>query len=115
MSVTQEQTRLSKIRERGYWRVVIRPTFFEEKHIPEYSELFRIIEGKSVRLRVWNKASGRNPFTCRSRTRGLIVMSYRSRVSDRFKTERESEAACRRSSRLSESRTRPSSRAREPG
>ncbi len=31
MSVTQEQTRLSKIRERGYWRVMIRPTFFEDK------------------------------------------------------------------------------------
>ena len=54
MSVTQEQTILSKIRERGYWRVVIRPTSFEEKHIPEYSELFRIVERNSVRLRGWD-------------------------------------------------------------
>ena len=49
MSVTQAQTILSKIRERGYWRVVIRPTSFEEKHIPEYSELFRIVERNAVR------------------------------------------------------------------
>jgi hypothetical protein len=54
MSVTQEQTMLSKIRERGYWRVVIRPTSFEEKHIPEYSELFRIVERNAVRLRGWD-------------------------------------------------------------
>ena len=54
MSVTQAQTILSKIRERGYWRVVIRPTSFEEKHIPEYSELFRIVERNAVRLRGWD-------------------------------------------------------------
>ena len=54
MSVTQAQTILSKIRERGYWRVVIRPTSFEEKHIPEYSELFRIVERNAVRLAGWD-------------------------------------------------------------
>ena len=54
MSVTQEQTILSKIRERGYWRVVIRPTAFEEKHIPEFSELFRIVERNSVRCAGWD-------------------------------------------------------------
>jgi len=54
MSVAQEQTILSKIRQRGYWRVVIRPASFEEKHIPEYSELFRIVERNSVRLRGWD-------------------------------------------------------------
>ena len=48
------QSLLSKIRERGYWRVVIRPTSFDEKHIAEHSELFRIVERKSVRLRGWD-------------------------------------------------------------
>ncbi len=54
MSVTQEQTTLSKIRERGYWRVVNRPTSFDERHIPEFSELFRIVERNVVRLRGWD-------------------------------------------------------------
>jgi len=54
MSVTQEQTILSKIRERGYWRVAIRPTSFDERHIPEFSELFRIVERNAVRLRGWD-------------------------------------------------------------
>src|SRR5690242_8039998 len=51
MSVAQEQAILDKIRTRGYWRVVIRPKTFEENHIPNYSDLFPIVEKNSVRLR----------------------------------------------------------------
>ena len=54
MSVAQQQTVLDKIRTRGYWRVVIRPTRFEENHIPNYSDLFPIVERNSVRLRGWD-------------------------------------------------------------
>jgi hypothetical protein len=53
MSIAQEQAILDKIRTRGYWRVVIRPTSFEEDHIPDYADLFRIVEKNSVRLRGW--------------------------------------------------------------
>ncbi len=35
MSVAQEMTTLVKIRTRGYWRVVVRPASFEEKHIED--------------------------------------------------------------------------------
>ena len=34
MSVAQALSVLEKIRTRGYWRVVIRPTNFEEKPYP---------------------------------------------------------------------------------
>jgi hypothetical protein len=54
MSVAQEQTVLDKIRTRGYWRIVIRPTAFEENHIPNYSDLFPVVEKNSVRLRGWD-------------------------------------------------------------
>jgi len=54
MSIALDQTILDKIRTRGYWRVVIRPTTFEEKHIPHYSDLFSIVEKNSVRLRGWD-------------------------------------------------------------
>lgn len=54
MSVAQALTVLEKIRTRGHWRVVIRPTKFEENHIPSDSDLFQIIEWKSVRLRGWD-------------------------------------------------------------
>jgi hypothetical protein len=54
MSVTQEQSTLSRIRERGYWRVVIRPTSFREKHVPNLSDLFRIVEKNAVRFRGWD-------------------------------------------------------------
>ena len=54
MSIAQAQTVLDKIRTRGYWRVVIRPASFEEKHIPKYAELFPIVERNSVRLRGWD-------------------------------------------------------------
>jgi hypothetical protein len=64
MSVTREQTTLAKIRTRGYWRVVIRPTSFDAKHIPDYADLFPIVEKNSVRLRGWDYPhvdSGRPP------------------------------------------------------
>jgi hypothetical protein len=54
MSVAQAQTVLDKIRTRGYWRGVFRPTTFEEIHIPNFSDLFPIVERNSVRLRGWD-------------------------------------------------------------
>lgn len=54
MSVVQERTALEEIRTRGHWRVVIRPSTFEEKHIADYSALFPIVEKNSVRLRGWD-------------------------------------------------------------
>ena len=54
MSVTQEQSTLARIRERGYWRVVIRPTSFDERHIPNYADLFPIVAKHSVRFRGWD-------------------------------------------------------------
>ncbi|MGO9600528.1 MAG: hypothetical protein ACLP7Q_21300 [Isosphaeraceae bacterium] len=53
MSVVQEQTVLSKIRERGHWRVVIRPITFRKDRV-EYAELFRIVEQNAVRLHTWD-------------------------------------------------------------
>jgi len=63
MSVAQAQTVLDKIRTRGYWRVVIRPASFEEKHIPNYAGLLSIVEKNSVRLRGWGypHVDHRNP------------------------------------------------------
>ena len=36
MSVTQCKACSAKFAKRGYWRVVIRPTSFDEKHIAEH-------------------------------------------------------------------------------
>ena len=49
----RQQTVLEKIRARGHWRVVIRPTTFEGSHIPSYSDLFPIVEKNAVRIRGW--------------------------------------------------------------
>ena len=54
MSTVQETTVLNKIRSRGYWRVVIRPTTFQEHRVPRYADLFPIIEKNSVQLRGWD-------------------------------------------------------------
>jgi hypothetical protein len=54
MSTIKAQTTLSKLRTRGYWRVVIRPTSFRKDQIPNDAGLFRIIERNSVRLRGWD-------------------------------------------------------------
>src|SRR5207302_263360 len=50
----QEQTTLAKLRTRGYWHVVIRPTSFEERHISDSADLFPIVEKNSVQLRGWD-------------------------------------------------------------
>jgi hypothetical protein len=53
MSVAQAQTILDKVRTRGYWRVVIRPSTFGKNHIPNYAGLLPIVEKNAVRLRGW--------------------------------------------------------------
>jgi hypothetical protein len=45
---------LSKIRSRGHWRVVIRPTAFKKDRVGEISSLFPIVERSSVSLRGWD-------------------------------------------------------------
>jgi hypothetical protein len=54
MSTLQTTTVLDKIRSRGHWRVVIRPTTFEEHKVPNFSDLFPIVEKNSVQLRGWD-------------------------------------------------------------
>jgi hypothetical protein len=54
MSSVKQQTVLDRIRTRGYWRVVIRPTSFDEHHVPTGTDLFPIVEKNSVRLRGWD-------------------------------------------------------------
>jgi hypothetical protein len=53
MSTAQSTTILQKIRQRGYWLVVIRPGTFEEKRV-SYNDLFSIIDRNSVRFRGWD-------------------------------------------------------------
>ncbi len=45
---------LNKIKTRGHWRVLIRPNRFVENRIPVISDLYRILEKTSVRLRGWD-------------------------------------------------------------
>lgn len=54
MSTAQEVGVLDRIRLRGHWRVTIRPGSFQRDLIPDRSELFKIVERKSVRLRGWD-------------------------------------------------------------
>ena|SRR5215207_1389878 len=49
-----EQERLALIQQTGYWRVVMRPTVFEERRIRTLSDCWRILEGAKVRLRGWD-------------------------------------------------------------
>jgi hypothetical protein len=51
MSAVQVRTVPDRLRTRGYWHVAIRPTSFEENHIPNCSDPFPIVEKNSVRLR----------------------------------------------------------------
>lgn len=44
----------NKILSRGYWRVIIRPTSFEEKHVNEIASLYPIIEKTKVEIRGWD-------------------------------------------------------------
>lgn len=45
---------LKKIKSRGYWRVIIRPTTFDEKHVANISHLYPIVERCSVQFRGWD-------------------------------------------------------------
>ena len=45
---------LDKIRSRGYWNVVIRPTQFVEKRIPEILDLENILRRSQVHMRGWD-------------------------------------------------------------
>ncbi len=54
MSTIQETAILSKLCSRGYWRVVIRPTTFQEKRIARFDDLLPIIDRNSVQLRGWD-------------------------------------------------------------
>ena len=47
-------TLLEKITSRGFWRVVIRPTKFIEKRIPDIASLYPILQKTFVSLRGWD-------------------------------------------------------------
>ncbi len=44
---------LEKIRQRGYWRVVIRPGRFERERFPDIAALYPLLQDRAVRLRGW--------------------------------------------------------------
>lgn len=44
---------LTKIRAKGYWRVVIRPTVFEARGIPNLSDVRELVQSCAVSLRGW--------------------------------------------------------------
>src|SRR5208337_3130253 len=54
MSTAQEVGVLERIRLRGHWRVALRPGSFQRDRIADRSDLFRIVERNSVRLRGWD-------------------------------------------------------------
>ena len=45
---------LEKIRSRGYWKVIIRPGTFVANRVPNISDLYPILESRSVQLRGWD-------------------------------------------------------------
>ena len=45
---------IGKIRSRGYWEVVIRPSRYDKKKIEDITDLFPLIEKLVVRLRGWD-------------------------------------------------------------
>lgn len=45
---------IAKIKSRGYWRVLIRPTSFAQHRIPTLSEVRQIIQSSKVALRGWD-------------------------------------------------------------
>lgn len=45
---------LKKIKSRGHWRVIIRPTTFDEKRVANISHLYPIVERCSVQFRGWD-------------------------------------------------------------
>lgn len=44
---------LGRIRQRGFWRVVIRSGHFERLRIPDKTSLYPLLRGRAVRLRGW--------------------------------------------------------------
>lgn len=48
------QSTAEKIRDRGYWRVAIRPTEFEQVRVGNILDLKKILESVSVNLRGWD-------------------------------------------------------------
>jgi hypothetical protein len=44
----------SKIKSRGYWRVIIRPTVFIEKKVNEIPSLLSLIDDNQVKIRGWS-------------------------------------------------------------
>lgn len=44
---------LNKIRSRGYWEVIIRPTSFIENRVPDISGLYSLVANRAVLLRGW--------------------------------------------------------------
>ena len=54
MSTAQEVGVLKTIRLRGHWRVMIRPGSVPRDLIADRSDLFKIVERKSVQLRGWD-------------------------------------------------------------
>lgn len=44
---------LTRIREHGYWRVVIRPARFAPEHIPDLDALYNLVESRAVRFHGW--------------------------------------------------------------
>ena len=48
------QNLINKIREKGYWKVIIRPVNFEEKLIPNKESAPKIIEDNKISLRGWD-------------------------------------------------------------
>lgn len=45
---------IQKIKQKGYWKVIIRPTEFKQKNISGLDECKKIIEASVVSLRGWN-------------------------------------------------------------
>lgn len=45
---------INKIKQKGYWKVIIRPTIFKEEIIPNLDECKKIIESCVISLRGWN-------------------------------------------------------------
>lgn len=48
------QQLIKKIKSRGYWRVVIRPSRFMQNRIPELGQCKKLIRDNAVRLRGWD-------------------------------------------------------------
>jgi hypothetical protein len=58
---------LEKIKSRGYWEVVIRPTHYEKVRISDLSQCLKIVEDCTVKLRGWDYPHISNktpPYNC---------------------------------------------------